>query len=500
MKTIKIKQHNAQKGNISIIAVIIVIAVLLFWQIQYKQSTLVKINKIRTPVATTTPLCIPDNEENPQTVTTFDYGCSAGGENCAVISDGQGGRTLKTIDYVRIKKNVPIPQHAFNGSYCDNVPTNRDNGCVESNDRHFIEKGTITANGKQYALYYPDGEKGNMSYDFIGQDGSTKNIELAKYKFIYLVHLVSGQNAGEYTTNREYAQIAGYDPVRPEYNKRYWITDIYMAKDLRGSLPADILHCRDRVLDYEGRPTSTPIPRPPYFGSVVVPSQAVSPDGKQLQLQYATLEEETVPERAFDQAWWTPHCKPVIYLYPEEKETVSVKLNPKGFLTETIPEYSKDGWVVTANPDGKIVLNNKTFDYLYYESAIADSETKVPEKGFVKTPGELEDFFAQILPQLGLNAKESNAFSDYWIKALPKAPYYFIGIMDRSSIDYIEPLAISPKPDTVIRVRLYFKELDDKIEVKQPSFSSVVKRNGFTVVEWGGLVKIDKNHPFTCSQ
>lgn len=492
---------SAQRGSVSIIAVIIIVAILLFWQIYNKQSELVKTKIANTSTSTTSsgPICRPDNETNPPMVTAFDYECTGGDGRCVGIFDGQGGRALRSIEYVRIKKDVPVPQHAFNGSYCDNVPTNRDNGCVEPNDRHFIEKGTISVGGRQYALYYPDGDKGNISYDFVGQDGGTKYIELAKYKFIYLVQLIPGQNAGQYTTNRKYSNIAGHDPEQPRYNKRYWITDIYMAKSLKDTLPQDILLCKDKQLAYSG-PTSAPVHGPAGFSEVVIPTQAVSGDGKQLQLQYVTFKPEVYPDRGTDQAWWTPHCKPVIYLYPEQKQTVSVKLNPKGFLIETIPTYPKDGWVVTAYPDGTISSGNKTYDYLYYESAIADSETKVPSKGFVKRPEELESFFADILPRLGLNQKEAKEFSDYWRKALPKAQYYFIGIMDTPSINYIDPLTISPKPDSILRVRFYFKALDNPITVTAPVLPRLSPRSGFTVVEWGGMVKRDPNHPFTCSE
>ena len=42
--------------------------------------------------------------------------------------------------------------------------------------------------------------------------------------------------------------------------------------------------------------------------------------------------------------------KPVIYLYPEQEQEVSVRLDYDGELTCTYPEY-KDGWTVTAEED-----------------------------------------------------------------------------------------------------------------------------------------------------
>ena len=49
--------------------------------------------------------------------------------------------------------------------------------------------------------------------------------------------------------------------------------------------------------------------------------------------------------------------KPVIYLYPTEETEVTVKLDLKGDLTCTYPAY-RDGWAVTAYPDGKFIDEN----------------------------------------------------------------------------------------------------------------------------------------------
>ena len=49
------------------------------------------------------------------------------------------------------------------------------------------------------------------------------------------------------------------------------------------------------------------------------------------------------------------------------------------------------------------------------------------------------------------------------------------------------PLIIKPTPDTVIRIQMDFKNLDKPIKVKEQKLLSP-KRNGFTVVEWGGSI------------
>ena len=197
--------------------------------------------------------------------------------------------------------------------------------------------------------------------------------------------------------------------------------------------------------------------------------------------------------------WWTPSCKPAIYLYPQNTENVNVKVNTTGYFTLTIPNYSPNGWSVLANPNGAIETNNTTYPYLYYESQVPDSSVQVPDKGYVVTKGELPGLFDSLFPKLGLLPNEAKEFKDYWQNVLPLSPYYFVGVMDKQAIDAIEPLDITPKPDTLIRVRLYFQLLAKPIQKEAPVIVTP-ERNGFTAVEWGGMVKTDKNNPFTCSQ
>lgn len=197
--------------------------------------------------------------------------------------------------------------------------------------------------------------------------------------------------------------------------------------------------------------------------------------------------------------WWSPECKPAIYLYPQKQTDVHVQVEPKGYLTYTDPLYPSAGWQVTAYPNGNINASGKEYSYLYYESKIRDVEINKPTDGYVIAYDKLADFYSVLLPQLGLSEKEKKDFKTYWEKVLPASPYYFVGIMDTKSIDKIEPLTISPKPTTIIRVRLYFEALDKKIDVRKPAIVTP-ERNGFSVVEWGGIVKLHPGTEFSCSQ
>ena len=117
---------------------------------------------------------------------------------------------------------------------------------------------------------------------------------------------------------------------------------------------------------------------------------------------------------------------------------------------------------------------------------------------------QLTNLFNLLLPKLGLDEPQKKDFIDYWTKALPYSPYYSIGIMDQTHIDEIEPLEITPKPDYIHRVRIYFEALEkrpmnEKIPLLPITTNSQLQE-GFRVIEWGGMVKLDNLHPFTCSQ
>ncbi len=214
---------------------------------------------------------------------------------------------------------------------------------------------------------------------------------------------------------------------------------------------------------------------------------------KNLQLETFFIEEDP-PKNEWLGAW----CKPAIYLYPEKKTSVNVQVDPKGPFTLTIPSYPWGGWNVQAFPDGTVIHEGKTFPYLYWEASLPDELINEPKEGYVVTPRELDGLFSKVLPQLGLNEKETKEFKEYWLKALPDSPYYFVGVMPENQIDALAPLDIEPKPDSVLRVSLYFKALDKKESVRAPKLSGFT-REGFTVTEWGGLFKADKAHKdFTC--
>jgi len=174
--------------------------------------------------------------------------------------------------------------------------------------------------------------------------------------------------------------------------------------------------------------------------------------------------------------------KPAIYLYPEEDSFVNIKLKVRGMITKDIPEYN-DGWNVFVTKEGLI---DKKYDYLFYEALLF--KVKLSESGWVVKYENLNQWFKDNLEKLGLNEKEKNQFIEYWLKELPGANYYEIRLVDKKFLDENMALNISPKPDTEIRLLFSFKPLQKEVTLEEPEIV-IPKRNGFTVVEWGGILE-----------
>lgn len=174
--------------------------------------------------------------------------------------------------------------------------------------------------------------------------------------------------------------------------------------------------------------------------------------------------------------------KPVIYLYPEQQENVSVKLKYNGKLTCTYPEY-KGEWNVTAFPSGKLIdKDGKFYNYLYWEGK--NSVEYDFSEGFCIAGKDTVAFLEKSLEQLGLTRKEANEFIVYWLPEMQDNAYNLISFQNEVYTDNAQ-LEISPKPDTLIRVFMAWKPLKEAEEITEQDLSTPM-RNGFTVVEWGG--------------
>jgi hypothetical protein len=205
--------------------------------------------------------------------------------------------------------------------------------------------------------------------------------------------------------------------------------------------------------------------------------------------------------------------KPVIYLYPPKPTEVSIKFTNAMRFTTDIPTYA-NGWNVMAQPDGELTdlqpqftncaaidstvpgseyaqsaCENNDYPYLYWEGQ-ASRPYPTPTGGWVVPQSNISNFLSQKLSEIGLTDKEKSDMMAYWIPQLltKNMPYYRMSFFQTAQMNEFIPMNVSPKPDTVIRVFLDWAPLAEMPAVQpQPEVLTHVNRNGFTLVEWGGL-------------
>ena len=181
--------------------------------------------------------------------------------------------------------------------------------------------------------------------------------------------------------------------------------------------------------------------------------------------------------------------KPVIYLYPEKTTDISVALHYTGKLTCTYPPLG-NGWRVTAHPDGTLInhADKKEYSYLFWEG---DSDTRFDmSHGFVVAGKDTTAFLQEKLAFMGLTPREYNEFIVYWLPQMQDNPYNLITFQGKEYTDQAK-LSIAPKPDSMLRVFMVYKPLQQKITIPEQKLNPFT-RKGFAVVEWGGGLQRDE--------
>ena len=182
-----------------------------------------------------------------------------------------------------------------------------------------------------------------------------------------------------------------------------------------------------------------------------------------------------------------PNRKPVIYLYPEKEQDISVQLNinlENSKFTAIYPKFNEKNniWNVHAKPNGDIKLGNKIYPYLFWEANSYFMHEM--NEGFIVKDENAEEFLEEKLKILGLNDKESTDFITYWLPVLLKNKLSLCSFQGEKFFNNFK-LNINPKPDTMIRVFLAIKKINSPINIKEQKLEKK-ERNGYTVIEWGG--------------
>ena len=126
--------------------------------------------------------------------------------------------------------------------------------------------------------------------------------------------------------------------------------------------------------------------------------------------------------------------------------------------------------------------NRQTYNYLYWEG-----ETHAQydfSRGFCVKGEDTAAFLENVLAKIGLTEREANEFIIYWLPQMEQNPYNLIAFQADAYTNSAE-LNIAPAPDSLLRVFMAWKPLNEAVEIEPQEFESF-ERNGFTVVEWGG--------------
>ena len=173
------------------------------------------------------------------------------------------------------------------------------------------------------------------------------------------------------------------------------------------------------------------------------------------------------------QARLAPRVKehaPVIYLYSDNEEYIDVKLELNGELTSTYPLYGNDGWTVKASRDGVLTdRNGDNYRFLFWEADL-DMEYDL-SKGFCVRGADTEEFFDEVLPQLGLNETEAADFKAFWLPLMVKNPYNVITFQTKAYTDSAK-LVLSVDPDVEIRVNMLWYATDEFVDIEPQNVSA----------------------------
>ena len=178
--------------------------------------------------------------------------------------------------------------------------------------------------------------------------------------------------------------------------------------------------------------------------------------------------------------------KPIIYLYPTTETKIHVELWTPQNLSHTYPKYnSEKWWNVIAQPNGDLEdINTWRKLYALYREWRTYGEDNFQEWFVVKWE-DIIPFLEEKLAILWLNEREAEEFIVYWLPQMEGNEWNLIRFETKAEQDENMPLNITPTPDTVIRVMMDWKVIDEPIDIPEQQLSTP-ERTGFTVVErWG---------------
>jgi len=217
-------------------------------------------------------------------------------------------------------------------------------------------------------------------------------------------------------------------------------------------------------------------------------------------------------------------CKPAVYLYTKKPLTDNLTVEFKdGKATKIVPQLpltKKFTWKNITAKDGKIIVDGKTYDYLFYEGImkkpLQSDQGWILEKNDTGlyldkekiTYPDLQEFFIKELQKAGLYENEIHDFMNFWLGDdkklfLGKNSFkYAIKYVPQNVLD--DAISIETEHEyTRIRVLYTIEEITEDIELNEPVYyKPIIKDN--VLHEWGIITEVqtdilDKVHDIELS-
>lgn len=210
---------------------------------------------------------------------------------------------------------------------------------------------------------------------------------------------------------------------------------------------------------------------------------------------------------------WGGCGKPVVYLYPQKDTKVSVSFKNQINFTTVIPNY-KNTWEVLAQSNGllkdlqpeltncnsfenkhgaeyaKNACEKNEYPYLYWSGNTQGFKYPQALTGFVVKKENLNSFFDEKLSHMNFNQKEISDFKEYWVSHLTnkESDYFRISFFQNDLVNQMFPMKVTPTPNSSLRMFMDWDYASKETTIEEQKLISY-PRNGFTLVEWGGLKK-----------
>lgn len=178
--------------------------------------------------------------------------------------------------------------------------------------------------------------------------------------------------------------------------------------------------------------------------------------------------------------------KPVIYVYSPIETKATLILDIKGESPFMYPAY-ENGWDFTSTPSGEITVNEKAYNYLFWDAKQAYTINLTENNtGFLVAGDSIVTFLEEKLSIAGFTTKEKADFITYWAPRMRSNEQLFVQFLFNEQCDQFATMNITPSPDNIYRFYMTWSPTPIDFPIIEQEIPTI-KRNGFTIIEWGGI-------------